>query len=44
MWGRILSFAARYGSRGVRWAWSHKWELLNAGDLAYRLISDNFSW
>lgn len=44
MWGRILSFAARYGSQAVRWAWAHKWELINAGDLAYRMIRDHFSW
>lgn len=38
MWARILAFAAKYGTKAVSWAWAHKWELINMGDLAFRYI------
>lgn len=40
MWARILAFVAKYGSKAIKWAWNHKWELINMGDLAYRYIQD----
>ncbi|WP_208559307.1 aureocin A53 family class IId bacteriocin [Marinilactibacillus kalidii] len=42
MWGRILAFAAKYGTKAVKYAWSHKWELINMGDLAFRYLKDIF--
>ncbi|MDM7657619.1 aureocin A53 family class IId bacteriocin [Lactococcus lactis] len=38
MWGRILGTVAKYGPKAVSWAWQHKWELINMGDLAFRYI------
>jgi len=42
MWSKIISFAAKYGTKAVQWAWAHKGELLAAGQAAYDLIKNAF--
>lgn len=43
MWAKIISFAAKYGIKAVKWCWEHKFELLSAGELAFDLIKNMFS-
>lgn len=42
MWAKILKFAAKYGTKAIKWAWAHKAELLAAGEAAYELIKKIF--
>ena len=38
MWSKIISYAAKYGSRAVKWAWDNKGWLISLGDLVWQVI------
>lgn len=38
MWSKILNFAAKKGTRAVKWVWKHKWELLSLGSMVWDYI------
>lgn len=40
MWGKIIAFVAKYGSKAVKWAWDNKWFLLSLGDTVWDVIKE----
>lgn len=43
MFAKILKYAAKYGSKAIKWAWKHKWDLLYWGWEAFEIIRDIFA-
>lgn len=39
MWGRILDFVVKYGTKAVQWAWTNRLFLLSLGDTVFKYIS-----
>lgn len=38
MWGKILAFVAKYGSKAIKWAWNNRWFLLSLGEAVFDYI------
>lgn len=39
---KVAKWAAKYGSKAVKWVWDHKWEVLALGEAIYDVIKDLF--
>lgn len=43
MWGKIISYASKYGKKAVEWAWKHREFLISQGiSMAMDYISNIF--
>lgn len=39
---RVAKYAAKYGTKAVKWVWNHKWEIISLGEAAFDLIREMF--